>query len=81
MNYLVISEHKLAKNTYKLSSRKLINETNTDALKNVLIYRLAEFLLIVMKTQALTPSGEFSAQSMMNTSNNFRQIFCTANIF
>ncbi len=41
MNYLVISNHKLAKITKKTSSKNLINETNTDALKNALVHRLA----------------------------------------
>ncbi len=53
MNYLVISKHKLAKNT-----NKLINEINTDALKNALIHRLANFQLYLWWTLA----------------NNFRQI-------
>jgi len=37
MNFLVISNYKLAKNTNKPSSRRLINDTNTNALKNALI--------------------------------------------
>jgi hypothetical protein len=41
MNYLVISNHKLAKNTDKPSSGRLINETNTNTSKNVYKHRLA----------------------------------------